>query len=93
MASGSSSSGGAAGISSISSRTQLPACMRAVGHADGLPVPQHPFARRQVFQSDLVRLRNPLARDQPVGQKRTCRRTLRMHQNGNIVAGVNANIH
>ena len=65
----------------------------AVGDADGLAVTQHRFAGFQVVQGDLVRLRNALARHESIGQERAGRRAFGVHQDGDIVAGVYANVH
>ena len=65
----------------------------AVGDADGLAVTQHGFAGFQVVERDFVRLGNALARHQAIGQERAGRRTLGVHQDGDVVAGIYANVH
>ena len=67
--------------------------MDAVGDADGLAVTQHGFAGFQVVERDLVRLGNALARHESIGQERAGRRTFGVHQDGDVVAGVYANVH
>src|ERR1019366_8423159 len=66
---------------------------RAVGEADGLPVTDHRLAGLDILQGDFVRLGNALAGYEASGQEIARRRAFRVHQDGDIVAGVDANVH
>ena len=67
VASGRSSSEGGSGISSISGRIHEPSAISSYGIADHVPVSNHRLMRFEILQSDLVRLRNMLARSETIG--------------------------
>src|ERR1017187_3598410 len=61
--------------------------LRSDGQAGGL------FLRYVTVPGDLVRLGNGLARNQAIGQQRARPYPIGVHQAGDIVAGIDANVH
>ena len=76
-----------------SSRTHEPRAIGAVRIADRRAIPQHWLARLQIEQRDLVRLRDRLARTQPIRNLSARFYAFGADDNRDIVARVDLNCY